>query len=90
MDKRGIKRVWAELDGYVGDVFASLPRRDQRDKGGLYLRGLTLDRRWKSMQPMGDRIGIDHQQLQQFVSSSLRPVERRLAARAVEVISPEA
>lgn len=70
MDKRQIARVRAELDEYVGDVFASLARRDQRDKGGLYLRGLMLDGRRKSMQPMGDRLGIDYQQLQQFVSSS--------------------
>lgn len=83
----------AELDEYVGDVFASLARRDQRDKGGLYLRGLMLDGRRKSMQPMGDRLGVDYQQLQQFVSSSLWPVEpvrRRLAARAIEAIGPEA
>ena len=93
MDKRQIARVRAELDEYVGDVFASLARRDQRDKGGLYLRGLMLDGRRKSMQPMGDRLGIDYQQLQQFVSSSLWPVEpvrRRLAARAIQVIRPEA
>lgn len=93
MDKREIERVRAELDEYVGDVFASLARRDQRDKGGLYLRGLMLDGRRKSMQPMGDRLGVDYQQLQQFVSSSLWPVEpvrRQLASRAIQVIGPEA
>lgn len=93
MDKREIERVRAELDEYVGDVFASLARRDQRAKSGLYLRGLMLDGRRKSMQPMGDRLGVDYQQLQQFVSSSLWPVEpvrRQLASRAIQVIGPEA
>lgn len=93
MDKREIARVRAGLDEYVGEVFASLARRDQRDKGGLYLRGLMLDGRRKSMQPMGDRLGVDYQQLQQFVSSSpwpVEPVRRQLAARAIEVIRPEA
>ena len=54
----------AELDAFAQGVFASLPRADQRSKGKLYVRGLMLDRRRKSMQPMGDRLGVDYQQLQ--------------------------
>lgn len=45
------------------------------------------------MQPMGTRLGIDHQQLQQFVSASpwkAEPVRRRLAALAVGTIQSEA
>lgn len=83
----------AELDEFVGEVFASLVRKDQRAKGGWYLRGLMLDGRRKSMQPMGDRLGIDYQQLQQFVSSSpwpVEPVRRRLAGKAVAMIEPGA
>lgn len=83
----------AELDEFVGDAFASLVRKDQRVKGGLYLRGLMLEGRRKSMQPMGDRLGIDYQQLQQFVSSSpwpVEPVRRQLARNAVSAIEPEA
>jgi SRSO17 transposase len=81
------------LEEFVQAVFASLPRKDQRGKGGLYLQGLMLDGRRKSMQPMGDRLGIDYQQLQRFVSSSFWPVEpvrRALAAKAVELIRPRA
>ena len=75
------------------EVFASLPRKDQRDKGALYLQGLMLEGRRKSMQPMGERLGIDYQQLQQFVSSSswpVEPVRRVLAAKAVDLIGPDA
>ena len=74
-------------------MFAPLARVDQRDKGVTYLRGLLLDGRRKSMQPMAERLGVDHQGLQQFVSSSTWPVEEvraRLATRAVEVIGPDA
>ena len=81
----------AGLDEFVGEVFASLQRKDQRAKGGLYLQGLMLEGRRKSMQPMGDRLGIDYQQLQQFVSSSpwpVEPVRRQLARKAVAVIEP--
>lgn len=82
-----------ELESYVADVFASLPRADQRNKGSLYLHGLMLDGRRKSMQPMGARLGIDYQQLQQFVSTSpwqVEPVRRVLVRKAVEVIGPDA
>jgi hypothetical protein len=63
-------------------VFAPLARVDQRDKGMTYLRGLLLDGRRKSMQPMAERLGVDHQGLQQFLSSSTWPVaevRKRLA-----------
>ena len=80
------------LEEFVQEVFASLSRKDQRAKGGLYLQGLMLDGRRKSMQPMGERLGIDYQQLQQFVSSSpwpVEPVRRVLVTRAVELIGPQ-
>src|SRR5690625_1241223 len=93
MEQRDIEQVRAQLDAFVSDVFVSLKRRDQRDKGGLYLQGLMLEGRRKSMQPMGDRLGIDYQQLQQFVSTSpwkVEPVRRKLISRAVGAIDPHA
>ena len=88
-----IERVRGELGEFVGEVFASLTRKDQRAKGSLYLQGLMLEGRRKSMQPMGDRLGIDYQQLQQFVSSSpwpVEPVRRQLARKATALLSPQA
>src|SRR3954471_7224931 len=81
------------LEEFAAEVFAPLSRSDQRVKGQTYLRGLLLDGRRKSMQPMAERLGVDHQGLQQFVSSStwaVKPVRARLARRAIEVIAPEA
>src|SRR3954465_13598439 len=85
--------VRGRLEEFAAEMFAPLTRRDQRDKGATYLRGLLLDGRRKSMQPMAERLGVDHQGLQQFVSSStwaVEPVRARLARRAVEVIEPAA
>src|SRR3954465_7550425 len=85
--------VRGRLEEFAAEMFAPLTRRDQRDKGATYLRGLLLDGRRKSMQPMAERLGVDHQGLQAFVSSSpwaVEPVRARLARRAVEVIDPEA
>ncbi|MEW2418916.1 IS701 family transposase, partial [Streptomyces sp. NPDC046866] len=62
------------------------------EKGALYLRGLLLEGRRKSMQPMAERLGVDHQQLQQFMTSSTWPVQdvrARLAWRAVAAVRPE-
>ena len=88
-----IAAVRAQLEGFVEDVFKSVPEADQRAKGSLYLRGLMLDGKRKSMQPLAERLGVDFQQLQQFVSSSpwrIEPVRRVIATRATETITPEA
>ncbi|MFJ8053812.1 IS701 family transposase [Streptomyces luteogriseus] len=82
----------ARLEEFAGEVFTPLARADQRVKGGLYLRGLLLDGRRKSMQPMAGRLGVDHQQLQQFMTTSTWQVEAvraRLARRAVAVVRPQ-
>src|SRR3954449_10387476 len=85
--------VRGRLEEFAAEMFAPLVRSDQRNKGATYLRGLLLDGRRKSMQPMAERLGVDHQGLQQFLSSStwaVAPVRERLARRAVAVIAPEA
>jgi hypothetical protein len=43
MDTAALDRVGEQLDTFVGEVFSSLPRKDQREKAGLYARGLMLD-----------------------------------------------
>jgi SRSO17 transposase len=91
MDERGLTQVRATLEDFAGRVFAGLPRSDQRATGLRYLRGLMLDGQRKSMQPMAERLGVDYQQLQQFVSSStwdVSGVRRRLATMAVDVGRP--
>ena len=81
------------LEGFAAEVFAPLVRVDQRAKGQTYLRGLLLDGARKSMQPMAERLGVDHQGLQQFVSSSTWDVSAarsRIAVKAMQVIDPVA
>ncbi|MFF3358650.1 transposase [Streptomyces sp. NPDC002917] len=65
------------LEELAGDVYAPLVRADQRVKGRLHLRGLLLDGRRKSMQPVAGRLSVDHQQLQQFMTSSAAVTVRR-------------
>src|SRR3954465_6628070 len=93
MTPEELTAVRERLEEFAAEVFAPLSRSDQRAKGQTYLRGLLLDGRRKSTQPMAERLGVDHQGLQQFVTSStwaVQPVRARLARRAVEVIAPDA
>jgi SRSO17 transposase len=82
------------LEAFVDEVFASLARADQRARGQCYLRGLMLDGRRKSIQPMAQRLGeVHYQALHHFVAASLwdwRPVRRRLAEVLVGALGPVA
>ena len=81
------------LESFAAGMLGGLGRSDQRAKGELYLRGLMLDGKRKSMQPMAARLGVDHQQLQQFVTSSTwdyAEVRGRVARWAQEFIRPRA
>jgi SRSO17 transposase len=86
-------KVRPVIEEFAGRMLGGFARRDQRAKGELYLRGLMLDGKRKSMQPMAERLGVDHQQLQQFVSTSTWDhveVRRRLAVWAREFVDPRA
>ena len=89
-----MNRARAKLALFVADVFASVPRKDQRAKGDCYLRGLMTDGRRKSIQAMAARLPDGNEQnLQQFVNQSTWdpvPVRRRIAQRVVPLIGPDA
>src|SRR3954449_6872315 len=93
MTPEEMAQVRPRLVAFVAEMLGELPRSDQRAKGELYLRGLMLDGKRKSMQPMATRLGVDHQQLQQFVTSSTWDhvgVRKRIARWADEFIDPDA
>jgi SRSO17 transposase len=98
-----LRRLRKRLVAFAEDLFASMPRTDQRQRGETYLRGLLLDGKRKSIQPMATRLtaakangeGVRdlEQALQQFVNQSPwdpTPVRRRLAQRMTAAIRPEA
>ncbi len=81
-----MEKVRPRLEAFAEEMLGSL-------QGGLYVRGLMLDGKRKSMQPMAERLGVDHQQLQQFVSSSASDwtvVRERLGRWAAAHLSPRA
>ena len=82
----------AGLIEFAQEMYGSLARCDQRAKGEQYVRGLLLEGRRKSIQPMAARLPDgDEQGLQQFITDSPwrdAPVRRRLAVRMTGVIAP--
>ena len=89
-----LSRVRDRLVDFAEEVLAPLARKDQRRWGEVYLRGLMLDGRRKSIEPMAARLADgDEQCLQQFVNQSpwrWEAVLRRLAVRMSSEIVPEA
>jgi SRSO17 transposase len=97
-----LRRIRTRLTAFAEDIFASAPRKDQRRWGQTYLRGLLLDGKRKSIQPMATRLAKGdpqadayalEQALQQFVNQSPwdpTPVRRRLAERMTAAIGPAA
>jgi len=97
-----LRRIRTRLVAFTEDLFASIPRTDQRRWGQTYLRGLLLDGKRKSVQPMATRLARGdpaadadalEQALQQFVNQSPWdpvPVRRRLAQRMTAAIGPAA
>jgi SRSO17 transposase len=66
-----LARIRGRLKAFAEDVFASLPRDDQRARGECYLLGLMLDGRRKSIEPMAARLGeVHYQALHHFVVTS--------------------
>jgi SRSO17 transposase len=97
-----LRRIRTRLVAFAEDLFASIPRKDQRRWGHSYLRGLLLDGKRKSIQPMAARLARGdpdadadalEQALQQFVNQSPWdpiPVRRRLAQRMTTTIESAA
>jgi SRSO17 transposase len=97
-----LRRIRTRLSTFAEDLFESIPRNDQRRWGQTYLRGLLLDGKRKSIQPMAARLARGdpaadayalEQALGQFVNQSpwdWVPVRRRLAERMTTAIQPAA
>ncbi|MFE1409180.1 IS701 family transposase [Streptomyces sp. NPDC058770] len=85
--------VRCDLEDFAVEMFEPFGRADQRRWGGVYLRGLLLDGRRKSVEPMAARLGKDgnRQALAHFITTSpwdAAHVRARIAWRMQQVIKP--
>jgi SRSO17 transposase len=94
LSAKQLQRVRGRLVEFADEMFESMARKDQCRWGEVYLRGLMLDGKRKSIEPMAARLQDgDEQCLQQFVNQSpwrWEPVRQRLAIRMSAEISPQA
>jgi SRSO17 transposase len=94
LSARELQGVRGRLEAFAGQMLEPLARKDQRRWGEVYLRGLMLDGKRKSIEPMAARLEDgDEQCLQQFVNQSpwsAEAVRERLAVRMSAEIAPAA
>jgi SRSO17 transposase len=58
------------LPQYLASLVGGLGRSERRDGAALYVKGLLLPGQRKSIEPMAERLGVDAQRLQQFITDS--------------------
>ncbi|MEV4580485.1 IS701 family transposase [Nonomuraea jabiensis] len=93
MDLNAVEALNEDLTEFTRDIFKYLGYQGQRRYGQQYLRGLMLDGKRKSVEPMASRLGLPRQNLGHFIAQSSwnhTDVMRRIAARAVAAIDPAA
>jgi SRSO17 transposase len=94
LSERELSRVRGRLVEFTGEIFDAMRRKDQRRWGEVYVRGLMLDGKRKSIEPMAARLADgDEQCLQQFVNQSPWDevaVRRALARRMSRELSSDA
>lgn len=82
LTERQLGRVRGRLVEFAAEMVEPMARKDQRRWGEVYLRGLMLDGKRKSIEPMAARLADgDEQCLQQFASISRRGMSWRCAGR---------
>jgi SRSO17 transposase len=83
MEEKQLQQCRSRLEKYFEDLLEPVGRAERRHWGGVYVRGLLLDGKRKSVEPMATRLPEGNvQAMQQFVSQSPwdpMPVRRRLA-----------
>lgn len=69
-DERIWRRSVESFGGFLEPLVKDLGRSERREGAALYVEGLLTPGQRKSVEPMAERLGVDKQKLQQFVSDS--------------------
>jgi SRSO17 transposase len=80
-----------QFRSFIVPLVAGLGRSERRKAGVSYVEGLLLPGQRKSIEPMAERLGIDGQQLQQFIADSPWEEEeiwRRIVQEVIPSLEP--
>ena len=80
------QRKVTELKKFIEPLVAEIGRSERRESAALYVQGLLMPGQRKSIEPMAERLRVDSQKLQQFISDSPWPERRVWQAIRREVI----
>jgi len=90
MTTRELEACRKRFETFAAEMLSSLPYRKQRHWAQVYLRGLLLEGRRKSVQPLAQRLPDgDEQNLQQFLNQSpweWEPVREAIAKRVTAAL----
>ena len=75
-----------ELQKFIEPLVADIGRSERREGAALYVQGLLMPGKRKSIEPMAERLRVDSQKLQQFMRDSPWPDEAVWEAIRREVI----
>lgn len=91
MKPKELKALDGRISRFLQDLLEPMGRRERRHWARMYLEGLLLDGKRKSIEPMCERlVGADVQALRQFVGQSPWAVDeigRRLALKMVDLLA---
>src|SRR5258706_6344805 len=85
------RRKVAKLKKFIEPLVAEIGRSERRESAALYVQGLLMPGQRKSIEPMAERLRVDSQKLQQFISDSPwldRPVWQSIRREVVPVVEP--
>src|SRR6266403_569274 len=85
------QRKISELQRFIEPLVADLGRSERRESAALYVQGLLMPGQRKSIEPMAERLRVDSQKLQQFISGSPwldRQVWQSIRREVIPVVEP--
>ncbi len=74
-----------KLPKFLSPLVRDLGRRERRVGATLYVEGLLLPGQRKSIEPMAERLGVDAQKLQQFITDS--PWKEAVLWKAIRTVA---
>jgi len=85
------QRKAKELQRFIEPLVADIGRSERREGAALYVQGLLMPGKRKSIEPMAERLRVDSQKLQQFMRDSPWPdcaVWRAIRREVIPVVEP--
>ena len=85
------RQKMSELQKFIDPLVSGIGRSERRESAALYVQGLLMPGKRKSVEPIAARLRVDSQKLQQFLSDSPwreRQVWQAIRREVIPVVEP--